>query len=224
MNAGHVRTHAGADSRILPPLPRLGSAAARSRLLRLYAASRRVPVALGALVACSLVLRAALDWHWIPRSGSLAQQLPLLLEAGTASVIAVTTYSPFGESERATGRWLPFLRFASSVVLTGIAVGLLNAGASAALLPGGALDVVRNVAGITGIGLISAAVIGGGLSWIGPMAYLVLCEDAILNGWRNPWVWPTKPPHDTGAALCAALVFVAGTAVITARGVRQRSA
>jgi hypothetical protein len=133
------------------------------------------------------------------------------------------TYSPFGEPERATGRWLPYLRFGTAGALTGIAVGLLSAGAAAAHLPGGTLDVVRNVAGITGIGLISAAVIGGGLSWIGPMAYLVLSEDAILNAWRTPWIWPTRPSHDAGAALCAALVFVAGTAITTARGARQRA-
>ena len=141
----------------------------------------------------------------------------MLLEAGTASVIAATTYSPFGEPERATGRWLPYLRFGTAVALTGIAVGLLSAGAAAAHLPGGTLDVLRNVAGMTGIGLLSAAVIGGGLSWIGPMAYLVLSEYAILNAWRTPWIWPARPPHDAGAALCATLAFVVGTAIITVR-------
>ncbi len=84
--------------------------------------------------------------------------------------------------------------------------------------------MVRNVAGITGIGLISAAMVGAGLSWIGPMAYLVLSEDAILNAWRTPWVWPSRPSQDAGAALCAALVFVAGVAIVTARGARQRAA
>lgn len=224
MSPAHIRTLAGAESRILHPLPRQGSAATGSRLVRLYVTSRRVPVALGALVGCSLVLRAGLEWHWIPGSGPLTQQLPVLLEAGSASVIAVTTYSPFGEPERATGRWLPYLRLATAVTITGIAVGLLAAGAAAAHLPGGTLDVVRNVAGITGIGLISAAVIGGGLAWIGPMAYLVLSEEAILNAWRTPWVWPSRPSQDAGAALCAALVFVAGAAIITARGARQRAA
>ena len=56
------------------------------------------------------------------------------------------------------------------------------------------------------------------------MAYLVLSEDAILNAWRTPWVWPTRPFQDAGAALCAALVFVAGAAIITARGARQHAA
>jgi len=167
-------------------------------------------------------LRAGLEWHWIPSSGPLTQQLPVLLEAGAASVIAVTTYGPFGEAEGATGRWLPYLRFGTAVALTAIAVGLLSAGAAAAHLPGGTLDVLRNVAGIAGIGLLSAAVIGGALSWIGPMAYLVLSEYGILNAWRTPGIWPARPPHDAGAALCATLAFFIGTAIITALGPLRR--
>ncbi len=145
----------------------------------------------------------------------------MLLEAGTASVIAVTTYSPIGEPERATGRWLPYLRFGTAVALTGIAVGLLSAGASGADLPGGTLDILRNIAGIAGIGMLSAAVVGGGLSWLGPMTFLVLSECAILNAWRTPWIWSSRPPHNLGASLCATLAFVAGTAIITALGPRQ---
>jgi hypothetical protein len=171
-----------------------------------------------------LFLRAALEWRWIPSSGPLTQQLPVLLEAGAASVIAVTTCSPFAESERATGRWLPYLRLGTAAALTGITVGLLSAAAASAHLPGGALDVVRNVAGITGIGLISAAVVGGGLAWIGPIAYLVLSEDAILNAWQAPWAWPAMQSHDAGAALCATLAFVTGAAIITARGPLERAA
>jgi hypothetical protein len=86
------------------------------------------------------------------------------------------------------------------------------------------VDVVWNVAGITGIGLISAVVIGGGLSWIGPMAYLVLSESAILNGWRTPWIWPAGPSHEPRATLCATGAFVVGGALITALGARQRAA
>ena len=162
MTPVHGRTDTDAESRSSPPLPGWGRAAAGARLLRLYVASRRLPVALGALVVCSSVLRAALQWHWVPSSGPFTQQLPVLLETGTAAVIAVTTYSPFGEPERATGRWLPHLRLGTAGALTGMAVGLLSAGAAAARLPGGTVDLVRNVAGITGIGLISAAAIGGG--------------------------------------------------------------
>jgi len=31
----------------------------------------------------------------------------MIIEAGVAPVIAVTAHSPFGETERAAGRWLP---------------------------------------------------------------------------------------------------------------------
>lgn len=166
---------------------------------------------------------ATLEWHWVPSSGPLTQQLPVLPEAGTAAAIAVSTYSPIGEPERATGRWLPYLRFGTAVALTAIAVALLSGGASAAHLPGASLDIVRNVAGIAGIGLLSGAVIGGALAWIGPMAYLVLSEFAIMNTWRTPWIWPARPTHDTDAAMCAALFFVAGVVILAARGARQRS-
>jgi hypothetical protein len=41
------------------------------------------------------------------------------------------------------------------------------------------------------------------------------------GGWTTPWVWPARPPHDRGAAICAALVFAAGLALITIRGSRD---
>ena len=140
------------------------------RLVRLHLASRRVPGALAALALCGLVLRAALYWHWSLGSGNAAQELAVVLEAGAASVIAVTAQSPFGDPERATGRWLPYLRLGTAVGLTAAAFGALCAGAAAEQLPGGTLDILRNTAGLTGIGLLLAAVIGGALAWVGPMA------------------------------------------------------
>jgi hypothetical protein len=194
---------------------------ARLRLVRLHLASRRVPTALAMLAACGVVLWAGLHWHWIRGSGPAAQHLPLAIEAGTAAVIAVTTASPLSELERATGRWLPCLRLAVCAALAGAAFGALAAGAAAEHLPGGNLDMLRNIAGLAGIGLLCAALLGGGLGWVGPMAYLVVAEYALDAAWTTPWMWPTRPPHDLGAALCAALVFAAGTAVITIRGARN---
>ncbi|MBV9447070.1 MAG: hypothetical protein JO345_14405 [Streptosporangiaceae bacterium] len=206
-----------------PALPRAGLTrqAAGLRLVWLHLLSRRVPVALIALAVCGAVLRAALVWHWGPGSGNAALQLPALFEIGTAAVIAVTTYSPFGEPERATGRWLPWLRLGTALGLTAAAIGLLGAGAAGESLPGGILAIVRNVAGAAGIGLLLAAVIGGALAWIGPMAYLVIAEVALLQAWTSPWTWPARPPHDRGAAICAALVFAAGITITAVRGARD---
>ncbi len=192
------------------------------RLAWLYLVSRRVPGGLALLAGFGVLLWAALFWHWNIAGGpAAAMVIPLIVEAGAAAVIAVSTYGPFGEPERATGRWLPYLRLAAIVALTAAAVGALAAGATGGYLPGGFLAMFRNVAGLAGTGLLSAAVLGGALAWAGPMAYLVVAESALAAGWTTPWVWPARPPHDVGGALCAAGVFAAGAVLITVRGARD---
>jgi hypothetical protein len=194
------------------------------RLLRLHAASRRVRAATAAIVACALGLRIALIGHW-DSYGAL--QLPLVFEAGAAGAIAVTTASPVGEPERVTGRWLPFLRLAAALALTVAAAAALTTAGTGGQLAGGALDVLRNVAGMTGIGLLCAVALGGGLAWVGPAAYLVVGVFGLYTQWHHPalttpWIWPDRPPHDLGAAICAALVFTLGVTAITMRGARDR--
>ena len=222
MTAGGVRgatagvAGAGRPRPVRPP-------SAGLRLVRLHAASRRAPAAVIAIAACAIGLRVALTGSW-DSYGAL--QLPLVFEAGAAAAIAVTTASPLGEPERVTGRWLPFLRLATTLALTAAAAGALAAAGTGAHLAGGALDVVRNVAGMTGIGLLCAAALGGGLAWIGPVGYLVAGAYALYTQWHGPalttpWLWPARPPHDPGAAICAGVVFAIGLAVITVRGARD---
>jgi hypothetical protein len=193
------------------------------RLARLHAASRRVLVALAAVAACAAALRGALYGSW-DSYGAL--QLPLIFETGAASVIAITAASPFGEAERATGRWLPFLRLGTTLALTAAAVGALAAAGTGGHLAGGTLDVLRNVAGLVGLGLLCAFVLGAGLAWTAPTAYLLVGVYALYTDWHpptlsTPWIWPARPPHDLGGALCAALVFAVGLALITIRGARD---
>ena len=193
------------------------------RLVRLYAASRRVPAALAAIAACAIGLRITLMGHWDSYG---AFQLPLLFEAGAAVAITATAASPLGEPERTTGRWLPFLRLAAALALTVVAAGALAAAGATAHLAGGTLDVVRNLAGLTGIGLLCAAALGGGLAWVGPTGYLAVGAYGLYTQWHHPalttpWIWPARPPHDLGAAICAGLVFALGLAVITMRGAQD---
>jgi hypothetical protein len=192
------------------------------RLVRLHLSSRRVPAALAAVAACALLLRIALHWEW-DAYGAL--QLPLVFETGCAVVIAVTTASPFGEPERATGRWLPFLRLGAALALTAAAAGALAAAGTGTHLAGGTTDVLRNLVGLTGIGLLCAVVLGGALAWAGPATYMVVAVYALYTQWHGPalttpWIWPARPPHDVGAAICAGLVFAAGLVAITVRGAR----
>jgi hypothetical protein len=214
--AHSVPTAAAPDRRArLARPPRAGL-----RLLRLHAASRRVPAAVAAIAACAIGLRIALLGHW-DTYGAL--QLPLVFEAGCAAAITITTASPIGEPERVTGRWLPFLRLATVLALTAAAAGALAAAGTGAHLAGGTLDVLRNLAGMTGIGLLCAAAVGGGLAWVGPTGYLMVGVYGLYTQWHHPalttpWIWPARPPHDLGAAICAALVFTIGIVITSVRG------
>jgi hypothetical protein len=197
-------------------------AVAPLRLAWLYLRSRRVPAALGLLAGLGALLWAALRWRWNVAGGAAAQALiPLTIETGAAAVIAVTTYGPFGDPERATGRWLPWLRLAAAVALTAAAFGVLAAGATSGALHGGTLALLRDLGGMSGTGLLSAAALGGAFGWAGPMAYWLATESVLAAHWATPWIWPARPPHDRGAAICAALVLAAGIAAITLLGARD---
>jgi hypothetical protein len=209
------------------PKPVLGPGPAHSlrvilRLMRLYAVSRRLPAAVVLLAACAAGLRGALYGHW-DAYGAL--QLPLTFEAGCAAVIAVTAGSPFGDPERAAGPRLPLLRLGAAAALTALAAGLLAAAGTGMPLAGGFPAVARNLAGLTGLGLLGAVLLGGPLAWTGPLAYLFAGVYALYTDWHppalsTPWLWPGRPPHDVGGALCAAAVFAAGLIAITVRGGR----
>ena len=209
-----------------PPVPAPPTWRGRpeARLVWLYLRSRRVPAAVVALAACGGVLHAALTWRWTFSGGPYAQQIPLIIEAGAAAAVAVTSHSPFGEPERATGRWLPYLRFGTALALTGVAIGLFQLAVTGAGLNEGILVMARNVLGMTGIGLLTSLVTGGLLAWTLPLGYMVFAQYALLEAWRSPWTWPARPPGDRGAWICASVVFAVGLAAFTLRGARDRLA
>jgi hypothetical protein len=193
--------------------------AAPVRLTRLHLASRRVPAALAMLAVAGAALRAVL--HWTPSSGAYSVVFPLIVETAAASVVAVAMRSPFGEPERATGRWLPYLRLGTALGLSGAGYAALAAGTIGGHMTAGSLSIAVNLAGLTGVALLTAAVTGGSLSWTGPLAYLVLSMYAVQENWTTPWLWAARPPGDRGAAACAALVFAAGAGVTAVRGARD---
>jgi hypothetical protein len=202
-----------------------GEAPARLRLIRLHLAGRQAPAALVIVLVAAAVLRFARHWPWDAYG---ARQLPLIFEAVAATAVAVTTASPFGDPERATGGRLPYLRLGTTVTLTAVAIGALCAAGAGAHPDGGVVDVVRNVAGLTGIGLLCAVALRGGLAWAGPAAYLMIGVYALYSQWHgpalsSPWIWPARPPGDAGASFCAALVFAAGIVAVTVRGARDEA-
>ena len=192
------------------------------RLVWLHLRSRRVPAGILALAACAALLHVALHWHWAFNSGRYAQQVPLIIEAGAATVIAVTAHSPFGEAERSAGRWLPYLRLLAAAGMCGLAIALLQLGAAGEGLDEGVLVLARNVIGITGIGLACSLVTGALLAWTLPMGYMLFCQYALLQSWTASWTWPVRPPADRGAWICACAVFAVGLLLFTVRGPRAR--
>jgi hypothetical protein len=216
-----VTVRAVADARLRTP--EASAMTAGARLAWLHLRSRRVPAAVLALAVCGAALRAVVHWQ-LTSGGALAQQTPMIVEAAAAVVIVVTTHGPFGEAERATGRWLPYLRMSAALALTGAAIALLQLGVTGASLNGGVLTLARNVIGITGIGLLASLVTGGPLAWIPQLGYVAFAEYALNGAWRNPWTWPVRPPTDRGAWICAALVFAVGLAAFSLRGARTRLA
>jgi hypothetical protein len=212
---------------LLKPPARAGQSgrwSSGARLAWLHARSRRVPAAVVALAVCGGVLRAALNWHWAVGGGLHAQQIPMIIEAGAATVIAVTSHGPFGEPERATGRRLPYLRLGTALALTGLAIGVLQLAVTGASLNEGIAVLSRNVLGLTGIGLLTSLAAGGLLAWTLPLGYLAFAQYALLESWQSPWMWPVRPPADRGAWIWACLVFAAGLLAFTVRGARIRPA
>src|SRR5260370_828032 len=157
----------------------------------------------GGTAAWGVLLHAALHWHWAFNSGPYGQQVPRIIEAGAATVIAVTVHSPFGETERSAGPWLPCLRLLAAAGMCGLAIALLQLGAAGESLNDGVLVLARNVIGITGIGLLCSLVTGGLLAWTLPMGYLAFCQYALLAGWTAPWTWPVRPPPDPAPSTSA---------------------
>ena len=167
----------------------------RLSLAWLHLRSRRAPAALTALLACAVALWASLHYRWWLGTGNAADELPMILQGGAAGIIAVTTYSPFGEPERAVGRRLAVLRAGLALALCGAAIGFFALAAAAAdsprssvYLAGGILPVARNVLGMTGIGLIFSLVTGALIAWIGPLAFTAISQFALIANYS----WPLK--------------------------------
>jgi hypothetical protein len=187
------------------------------RLLWLHLLSRRTCPALILIITIAAVLRAVQPWTQGP--GEFAAMLPLVLAVAAAVVISASTRSPFGEPERATHP-LPRLRLIQVTTLLLPAAGLLGL----ARLGHDPLSAIRNLAGFTGLALMTAAVISAPLSWITPLAYAIYCGGPIDIHAITLWSWPALPAGNHPATLIALLLLGAGITSITRAGARDRHA
>src|SRR5262249_8470189 len=96
------------------------------------------------------------------------------LATGAAAIIAASTQSPFADPEHAT--WpAPRLRLIQVAAFVLAAAGLLGL----ARLGHDPLAAIRNLAGFTGLALITGTLISAPLAWITPLAYVLYCGAQI---------------------------------------------
>ena len=183
-----------------------------ARLLRLHLDSRRTRLAVALLIATAIALRACS--RWTHGTGTLSQLLPIIIACAAAAVIAAGTRSPFGEPERAS-RPLPRLR------LLHILTTLVVATCALATMTDDPAAMIRNLAGLTGLTLLTAALTGAPLAWTAPLAYVLICAGEIDLHQAPLWAWPTLPATSTPAALLAAAILLAGLTVATLHGPRD---
>jgi hypothetical protein len=184
------------------------------RLVWLHLRSRHAPLALALIIAIAGVLRLMQPWAVGP--GPFAGTLPLALAVGAAGIIATSAQSPFADPEHAT--WpAPRLRLIQVAAFVLAAAGLLGL----ARLGHDPLAAIRNLAGFTGLALITATVISAPLAWITPLAYVFYCGGMIDSQAVSLWSWPALPSSNHTATLIALLLLGAGTIAITRFGTRD---
>jgi len=130
-------------------------------------------------------------------------------------VIGATTSSPLADLEATASRALPPLRLGHLGALLGLAALGLAA-------VSGALDgaLVRDLAGFTGLALLTARLVGSAAAWIVPLGYGAL---AVLVGPGPRWAWPVQAATNREAVVIAATLLALGLGVVVWLGARVQT-
>jgi len=187
------------------------------RLVRLHLDSRRIRWALSLLAAIAVVLRASHPWT---KEAGLFPEL-LLLTAAAAAVIAAGTHSPSGEAEHTASSPLPALRLTHLLILSAAASAVFALAAITATYGQGTAAILRNLAGLAGIALLTAALLGANLSWTLPLGYVMVCGAELDQHVTSIWTWPILPASDHTATAISLALLAVGLAAVTLTGARD---
>lgn len=207
-----------------------------ARLARGYVLSRR----LAGYWLLMLILLGMVAWSGAwgrSHAPTTLRMLVFLLPVATSSVIGVSLWSPFGETERAAGTWLPLGRALHLASMLALAL-LVNAVALATWVPAGDATpwdvyLLRHTALLVGVALLAAMVIDSRLSWVAPalvaMPGLVIgyirveraqAGELELAFFHDAWHPMLRPDGDLLALLLAAGLFAVGALAVIRRGER----
>lgn len=188
------------------------------RLAWLYLRTRLIARAIVGLVAVAAATR--LGVHLATDDEGFIALVLTAVPLAAAAIIGTSTRSPFGDLERAAGRALPTLRLGhlvGLVLLAMVGLGLTSAGWGIA---NGQWVILRNLAGFTGLALLTARALGGALAWVSPLAYGGL---VLQVGPERRWAWSLHLASDWEAWVFALLLLVAGLGVIALAGAREEA-
>ena len=188
------------------------------RLVWLYLRTRLTARAIVGLVAVAAATR--LGVHLATDDGGFIALVLTAVPLAAAAIIGTSTRSPFGDLERAAGRALPTLRLghlAGLVLLAMVALSLTSAGWDIA---NGHWVILRNLAGFTGLALLTARALGGALAWVSPLAYGGL---VLQVGPERRWAWSLHLASDRESWVFALLLLVVGLGVIALAGAREEA-
>jgi hypothetical protein len=191
-----------------------------TRLTRLYLASRQTRTILILLSATAALLRVSQP---VTKDAGVFPELTLmLLTLAGAAVIAAATRNPFGEAEHTASSPLAALRLTHLLVLTVTATATIATAGWTASYAISAPALVRDLAGLTGIALLTAAALGADLAWTVPLGYVMYCAAELDAQYYRLWTWPILPAGNHAAGALAAGLLAAGIAAATIAGARGR--
>lgn len=148
----------------------------------------------------------------------------VLLPVVAACLIAGASRSSAHDFERAGGRPLAGYRLSALSGLEALAALGLWWVTRGLPPPVGAVAAIRNLLGLTGLGLMGARVLGGRLAWILPCA-LVISVVSVASGAKTAsalLVWPVRPDDDLIAGVVAVALLVAGAGAVGLGGTREQ--
>ena len=204
-----------------------------ARLAGLYLRSRLGLWSYATLAAVGLCAWASTAWllslpHSDVENGALVPMLTLATLAA-ACVVGVGACSPFGDIERTVARPMPPLRLLhlggllawAALVFTMVLLVFDLEGARPAQP---LLVLLRNLAGLSGLALLSARLIGTRVAWIPPLAFLTFSTVAVRQV-EDPtlWDWPFRDGTDGVPGASALALLVVGLWLVCSPGTRGPS-
>lgn len=165
-----------------------------------------------ALAGIGLTAVLAVFWErWFGHQPDAMSAALVFFPLVVACIVGNGAHSPFGETELTASLSLPLVRGVHLAGLVALATLALLLAATSWPLPDDGSTLARNLAGMTGLALLVAPVVGGRLAWIAPVS-LAMAAQLLSVAEPSSWLvvtWP-KVAFDNGRALALALSLLAG--------------